>query len=422
MDTNTASTPLQRVKNLFQPKKATVAPMASQTATITSNFGRQQGETYVAFGKRICSITLGSQTSLAASLQRVFFSEKQAQINDKALQAKKKQEIQNKITNIDSDIKAKQSSIDNSKIKIDNLNNKVSNLKADLEQAKIKNGEVNKSNQTKLYIGSVILTILTVYLFIFYSSTFYSAFFRDFASGNITVGTAMFDAQALPQSLNEGFGQLLFICTAPIIFMGLGFALHFFSIQTGKVKYLKSGAILLITFVFDCILAYLIAKKIYQVEELMSLSPMPPFSVSEAIVDVNVWAVIFCGFIVYIIWGIVFDLTITAYEGLRSNKAEIARIEAALDNLSNQITTEQQAIVNTQAQIDILTNDKKKLEVSLNENVFFDTNIIKQALTDFHSGWIATMAFLGKSQTEQNEDQNTNQTTISTLFPNTQSK
>ena len=94
MDTNTASTPLKKVKNLFQPKKATVAPMASQTATITSNFGRQQGETYVAFGKRICSITLGSQTSLAASLQRVFFSEKQAQINDKALQAKKKQEIQ----------------------------------------------------------------------------------------------------------------------------------------------------------------------------------------------------------------------------------------------------------------------------------------------------------------------------------------
>ena len=45
-----------------------------------------------------------------------------------------------------------------------------------------------------------------------------------------------------------------------------------------------------------------------------------------AIHDINSWAVIFCGFIVYIIWGIVFDQCMDAYDKMDLNKTKLKEI------------------------------------------------------------------------------------------------
>lgn len=123
-------------------------------------------------------------------------------------------------------------------------------------------------------------------------------------------------------------------------------------------KYLKTFSVLLITFIFDCILAYLIAKKIYDIEVMTKLGEFPDFNIGMAVEDVNVWAVIFCGFIVYIIWGIVFDMSMTAYEDLRSNRKEILKIEESLRGKQNAISQEKQAIVNVKAELEQLENKK----------------------------------------------------------------
>ena len=106
----------------------------------------------------------------------------------------------------------------------------------------------------RMVIGLVILIPLTIYLFMFYSSTFYSAFFRQ-ASTLTNVMNTMFDSQALIHAYNEGLFELMFVLSAPIIFLGLGYVLHIFSMLEEKSKYLKMGAILIVTLMFDCILA-----------------------------------------------------------------------------------------------------------------------------------------------------------------------
>ena len=77
------------------------------------------------------------------------------------------------------------------------------------------------------------------------------------------VMNAMFDANALSNAANAGMAELGFVLSAPVIFLGLGFGLHFFAMQKGAQKYIKMGAILLVTFMFDCILAYLIGKQLH---------------------------------------------------------------------------------------------------------------------------------------------------------------
>lgn len=398
------------VANLFQTKTD-----RSDTTIYINEDAKLQDETYVYYGTRICGKVTASLPALSAFLPRVYNTEKQRQIDDEELQRKHKQELSHQIDDTTSQITQLNAEREKSEHKIADLAEAVSQLKEKLIEAKSVHGEVNKMAKVKLILGLVILSVLTLYLVVFYSSTFYSAFFKQF-DGDISIGAAMFDPQAIPHALADGFGEVIFILCAPIIFMGLGYGLHFFMQQEAWTKYLKTFSVLLITFIFDCILAYLIAKKIYDIEVMTKLGEFPDFNIGMAVEDVNVWAVIFCGFIVYIIWGIVFDMSMTAYEDLRSNRKEILKIEESLRGKQNAISQEKQAIVNVKAELEQLENKKKSLMGSLSDNVHYDPHIIKTALGEFFSGWMTMMNALSRSNSEQQQANQIYNTTIQQLF------
>lgn len=250
-----------------------------------------------------------------------------------------------------------------------------------------------------MILGCTILVPLTVYLFVFYSSTFYSAFFRDFAQGNIGLGTAMLDPQAIPAAFNDGIGELFFILAAPVIFLGLGFSLHFFTLQKNNMKYLKMAAIILVTFIFDCILAYLIGKKIHDVQ--LIYTDLPPYTIGEAIGDPNIWAIIFCGFVVYIIWGIVFDMTMTAYNDYASNKTSIEKYEKQIEDEQGkiaQLKSEKTAVNNKKIE---QNSEIAKLQQSLSTSItHYDMSEIKSTLAQFFEGWMSTMSAFNPDHAE----------------------
>lgn len=401
------------LKNLFRLK--TENPVETP-AMPTGDRLRQSDETYKQYGLRICGQVTAGLHALNPMLTEVYNSERNHQINNEALQEQYKQEIQRNISSVDNSIAVVNAKIEQS----DNLlNSKAATLK-DLNQrlieAKNKNGDINKTARVKLIIGTVILAILTVYLFIFYSSTFYSAFFKVF-DGDISVGQAIFDAQAIPHAFLDGFGELMFILIAPIIFMGLGYGLHYFSEQKSWTGYLKAGTVLLVTLIFDCILAYSIAQKIYIIYTSTQLGEFEPFSIMMAVSDINVWAVIFCGFIVYLIWGIVFSMAMSAYESLRSNKTEIMQIQQQIEEIRNNITEEKQNKIDHNAKLEQLKIKKQSLEQDFSRNVHFDTQVIHTALSDFFSGWMSMMNALGRPASEQEQANSIYQSTIATLFP-----
>ena len=405
-----------RVVSLFRTKQATPTyTSTSQNQMRTNEDAKLQDETYVYYGTRICGKVTASLPALSAFLPRVFNTEKQRQIADEELQQRHKKLLAKRLEETDNDIITIKAEIGKNGHRIQAIDDSIANLKEKLIEAKSIHGDVNKMAKVKMIIGLVILTILTLYLIIFYSSTFYSAFFKQFGV-NVSIGEAMFDSQAIPHALHDGLGELIFIMCAPIIFMGLGYGLHFFMQQKSWTKYVKTGSVLAITFIFDCILAYLIAKKIYFIEILTKLGEYPDYSLKMAINDESVWAVIFCGFIVYIIWGIVFDMTLSAYEDIRSNKKEILKLEDSISAQKISLSQEKQRLTVNNATLESLENKRKSLISEISNTIHYDTQIIHTALSDFFTGWMTMMNGLSRPAAEQDEANQIFKTTINQLF------
>lgn len=154
------------------------------------------------------------------------------------------------------------------------------------------------------------------------------------------------------------------------------------------------GAILIVTFIFDCILAYAIAKHLYDIEIMTKLGDFPPYNLSMAVGDANVWAVIFCGFIVYVIWGIVFDMTLTAYEDLKSNRNEIETIQVAINGLKEKIAILKDKINEISNTINARKVERSNLQAQLNQSTIFNPTLIDQAFSDFFAGWTAILGAL----------------------------
>lgn len=399
------------IQELFRQK-----PTPPNNQSSVSKINEQ--ETYKSYGIRICGKVTAGKDCLAPFLQQIYNAERRKQAQDENLQQRKRGELQNKLNEIDGEINSEKSAI--AKIDADRsiAETRIVELKEDLLNAQAKDGNVNKMAKTKMIIGLCILAILTVYLFIFYSSTFYTAFlFQPDNNPEISLGTAMFNSHALAESWNHGVGEFLFIMTAPVIFLGLGYALHFFMVQKSYTKWFKVLLLFGVTFAFDCILAYKIGEMIHNINIWSSLSAMAPFSINSAIKDINSWAVVFCGFIVYVIWGIVFDMVMTAYEDLRSNRHEIKAIQEQIVNfrqniadLNNKRSERVNNINNLQIKRDNISN-------RLSSNIFINEHQIQTCLSDFFAGWIGLMPALGCSQSDQSDAQNIYNTTISTLFP-----
>lgn len=419
------------IKQLFTPAvDAKVLPSQNpvkaneyDNASISNNDNRRNGESYVKYGTRICGQVNGSLQAFVPFLQRIYNQERLAQEENKNLQSELKERLLQDKENLEAKLTKTKNDVDLSKEKIKSKNEDILGLRGEIAELKGKANELNKNANAKMWLGVLILIPLTVYLFSFYSSTFYSAFFKDFSTAAVNgVQAAMFDPNAIPNAWNDGATELIFVMCAPIIFLGLGFSLHFFTKQEGPERYLKASAIIAVTFAFDCILAYLIGKNIYEVTALNSLEDMSPYSFVLAVTDVNTWAVIFCGFIVYIIWGIVFNMAYSGYDERFSNSHAIEVVQQKIDNEKKNLQILQQEETGLRNEIVGLNGQIESLTRRLTNNVFIDNGIIKTALSDFNAGWMQLMAPLGLSVEKQEQTRSLYQSTINTLFPATPTK
>ncbi|PTX58814.1 hypothetical protein C8N46_112122 [Kordia periserrulae] len=216
----------------------------------------------------------------------------------------------------------------------------IESLKFDMVNVKAKPGDygiiTDKKPKAQFYIGLSLLIPITIYLFVFYISASYSAFFKDF--DNNSVSAAIFDSNALGKAISDGLLEAIFVGTIPFVFMGLGYLIHMFQKEKTKISYVKLGALLLLTFLFDVILAYLIEKKIFDFERLIGES----FSPAIALKSINFWGIIFAGFVVYLIWGLVFDFVMKEHENVDKIRAFIRNkrqeIRNALDKKDKNLT------------------------------------------------------------------------------------
>ena len=374
---------------------------------------RREGESNEQWGKRICGIVTGTLTALRAYLQRAYYFLYNRQVENVQLQEQARINTQMQIDSKNSEIRLITSQVDEANTRVNSLTRRIDDLRT--EQREIRNGNerVNREQRLKLIISLVILIPLSVYLFLFYSSTIYAAFIRS--SETLTgVANAMFDGNALSNAYSEGIWIFAICIFAPAIFFALGFALHFFSEQKA---YLKLVAILLITFAFDCILAYMIGKRLHEYGIIIGEPMDEVYSISMAIRDVNSWAVIFCGFIVYVLWGIVFDICMNAYNGLDLNRTRLADIDRIINDCQDRIQNERNTINDLTQQRGRIEDDVRRLMTRLGNEAYIDYSSIRQEMTEFFSGWITMMQVLQINEDTQNQARGIFDNEILSLIP-----
>ncbi|WBX78029.1 ABC transporter permease [Tenacibaculum ovolyticum] len=193
--------------------------------------------------------------------------------------------------------------------------------------------DVDKKPRAQFYLGLAVLIPITFYLLVFYMSASFSAFFKNFEEAELSA--AIFDGNSLSKSLEHGWLEAVFIITIPFAFMGLGYLIHMFQKHKNWLSYVKVGALFIVTFIFDAILAYQIEMKIY---DFNKTPDSPEFNLSIAFNKVEFWGIIFAGFVVYIIWGLVFDFIMKEYDNIDKIKAFIRAKREAIVNLDKSIS------------------------------------------------------------------------------------
>jgi hypothetical protein len=289
--------------------------------------------------------------------------------------------------------------ISDSKISV--LKEKIENLKKDIIRIKENPEELLKDKLGKagLIIGGFILTALTIYLFIFYSSASYSAFFKEFKiDTDLGTASSIFDPKAL-EVASENITELILIITIPFVFLGLGYLIHKFQEQKSYKSYLKILGLIIVTFVFDFILAYEITEKIYNIKKEGSFQDMPDYSVSLAFQSVNFWLIIFAGFVVYLIWGFVFDFVMEAYDKLDIVKQAIKAKETEIKLYEEDVVKNESAIDSLNKEIAALQLECKDYEKIISGNtIIINWQGYELSIFEFTSGWTHWMSARGQWQ------------------------
>ncbi|MDI3322001.1 hypothetical protein [Pinibacter soli] len=357
------------------------------------------------FGFNSAKANNGSTIGLSICLNRNYLDFKKKVTDDIAKQADLKQPYRLKLHELNAENDGISRKIEKIKSQeIPNLKTKIERSRLDIAEIR-SNPELltgDKTGKASFYIGAIILVLLTVYLFVFYSSASYSSFFKEFKISEINIANTIFDARALSNAFNDGFTELILIITIPAVFLGLGYLIHKHSEKKSSKSYLIIAVLVIVTFIFDAIIAYEICEKIYDINKTNSFQNIPDYSLKLAFSSVNFWLIIFAGFMVYLIWGFVFGFTIEAHEKLdkvrvaiKTKEEQIREIDKTIDKLNGEINTLEEKESKNNGEIDKLNE--------LVENTTIIPKEFEQYLYHFMQGWLHWMAANLKNQPQQKE-------------------
>lgn len=415
--------PDKMFSNLFKTKKEGSTSVSSEQ--VSDN--KREQETYKQWGTRCAGQTNASVVSLRPLLQVVVCHQKKEQQEDSELQERERLSKKTKIEQFRADIAIEEDNINREKQLIDEYESEIAQKNKEIAEVR-EGSNKNRIAAVNFWIGAIITILLAVYLFIFYSSASFSAFFRD---GNlIEVGTALFYPQAFADAWSTSIGEFLLVLLMPVIFLGLGFLIHQFTSKqyVNEIgwkyfvqicsKYVKIISLYIVTFIFDALLAFSISKKMYDTWVLNQIGEYPPYSWEMAFGEADFWIIIFSGFIAYVIWGLVFDFTMDSYSEKTENKNLLARLNKDIDTLREKIKqSKERQQISTQT-ITQRRTDIQSVEYELENGVAIDVLRIRREINNFMSGWLAYMSLMAMPQNKQEEAKQVSEEIIQTLTVN----
>lgn len=265
----------------------------------------------------------------------------------------------------------------------------------ELEKIDIKNGEGEIGDTSSFVIGSFITLLLTMYLFVFYSSSGYSAFY------GIKQGSLGFiNPNVFTDAMNKGGGVIALIILFPVIFLAMGFYIHV-SIENNKKLNLENkrseygiiGSLLLVTLIADVFIGYKISQGVHTNNFNAGLTN-ETWKFKMIFSDVNFYLVLVLGFVVYVVWGFLLNFVLS-HSYL---KTENEKVKLMIENVNNKITEKRKELSDIiskthKFESEIITSESKIQEKEKDiigyENGVIPINIssLKGSVGEFMGGW-----------------------------------
>jgi hypothetical protein len=255
----------------------------------------------------------------------------------------------------------------------------------EIDKIKLKDGETPATDYLSFAIGAFITVLLTLYLFVFYSSSGYSAFY------GVKQGSLGFiNPNVFAEAKNRGGGVIALIILFPVIFLGMGFLIHD---ALEKGKYWLIGGLLFFTLITDGIIGYKISQAIH-VNEFNAGLTNDLWKFNLIYSDVNFYLVLVLGFVVYIIWGVLLHYVLNKNHELQPDKA----LEIRLENLNRKISEQRLNLSEILGKINVLNShlvtlaneiaDKEKDTIGYeNGAVPVNTSLLQASVGEFMMGW-----------------------------------
>lgn len=263
---------------------------------------------------------------------------------------------------------------------------------------------------TILIFGIVVLVFLTLFLFIFYSSSIYSVLFGVPEDSLGFIIPDVFGA-----SLENGVSTFLLIVLLPMIFLALGYVMH--NIMTKNETLEKEGrkkkygiliGILALSFAMDATIGYKISESLHHNKFMIGeTNDMWQFSMIYS--DVNFYLILLLGFATYILWGICLHQVLSN----PAMKSLDERARSLIERINENIKDEQEKIKKIDA--DLLINSENKSEVKIKiaklqqeiidirkGQIVVHFNSVKGYVGAFKNGWKSFLAnYRGKEYAER---------------------
>ena len=251
------------------------------------------------------------------------------------------------------------------------------------------NGAKQKHRQLKTFSLSTFLTYLifliplSIYLLFFYTSVAHSAFYgldpMALVNGDRLSVPILPNFQDLVKALRTNY----MLIVIPSVFFGFGVVLHILFGIKGKIKFLYLFLLILVTFVADGFLAYKIHEQaILGLQMILDEGEITNFIELIWYRDINFYLVLIMGFIVFLMWSIIFH-----HLNLEWSKRDVVKIrQKIIERLKKEIQEHLIEINNYESQIDhnnvAIDNLKEKRDKEIIGSQTMENNI-----NEFSDGW-----------------------------------
>lgn len=306
------------------------------------------------------------------------------------------------ISEYEDKIKQKDTEKSNLLVEKSKLSNDISRLSNTIEANKSELELLNKGQMKRPYIELTFLCfailILTIFIWIYYSSSLYGIN-TDSKSSKDILAVSLNSFSFL---INELSTTSIFYLCMPIIFFVMGYVVHNQREQNRKKKFV----FILITLIIDFIIGYILTMKNYNNNRIIE---DPVFSFEMLFSGMGLYFVlfIFLGFGAYIMWGYLFETITQIWE-----KSTVSNAILNLRNRINDLNTEINTLELSIEQLNIRIEDiqKKIIEFSevitniKNDKIIFSKTKFDGSIAISISEWLRSTHYFEPNRNQQSDN------------------